>query len=74
MRDQVKRAERPTLPVDAQDAIAEDATAADLAEAMRACWAQEPRQRPTFAAISAKLLGKAQLLRWQDGNRGAAPQ
>ena len=76
VRDQVKRGERPTLPAEAQDAISEDSIAADLAEAMQACWVQEPRQpRPTFAAISAtKLLGQAQTLHRQEYSRAASRQ
>ena len=72
VRDQVKRGERPTLPAEAQDAISEDSIAADLAEAMHACWVQEPRQRPTFAAISVKLLGQAQSLQRQEYSRAAS--
>ena len=62
----VERGERPTLPAEAQDAAADNPIAADLAEAMQMCWVQEPRQRPTFAAMSTKLLGQAQLLRRQE--------
>ena len=74
VRHQVTRGERPTLPAEAQDAISEDSIAADLAEAMQACWLQEPRQRPTFAAISAKLLGQAQTLHRQEYSRAASRQ